>query len=853
MHGLDARDALQMAIGSNPATIMAASPAGAAQTAPSWRLASHALLRFATLPPGLLAAMRPTQTLAAIDAALAAEATLAALAPLVTDGLFQLVGQLPADDRQRRRAALQLKREVFAGIATRLDAPTLHALTTALAETAPAAADALQAWLAAQAAQQAADQDAGALLATEIESTVRAGLRAPLADPLFRRALAMASPDMAAQAARAVSQPTGLHADQFERSLLSYLIRATAKTSPFSSFMATSVAALNGGAHGPPVLDGIAFRFRTRINRGLLARIQAVARQHLPDDAVLLRANPTLRAAGPGRYRVLADRPLALLGRPWRQQGVATFQLQATLAEALATHAALGAAGWRDRFIAAGISAERAATLPRQLLDRGLLCCDPLTDAHDPDPAAALEHWLASTGSPLAANVREMAAQCSQIARADSDAAALPAGIAALRSAAVAALGSTGGPAADGLHNMVLDDCWAEPAPVALGHDQLPGLDALAGFLGEQIGLSPIYARLRDLFVARFGSGGRCTDVLDFLIAALPALGDAVEYGARHADTPVQPAPAGARLPVTVQLQRLREHGTEKIVVNKVFEGPGWLAARFGFGPEPGQQFLRGSLVEWLNMIADGREAVDVTVSGDCNDLQAHPRLLARSLRHGTDIGASDDGHGIDLTSLVLVHDTHTGLLMPQHADGRPIALFYLGATLPSPTWGVPYGLALLAQPYQLMRPPFQPGDAAADDIRLVPRTEIGQAILKRATWWVRTAFLARHWFAPRGAERLKAVRRSCRAQGLPPVFFARRPLDAGSGFIGGNALDARRKPMWIDTANPFCLDLLERLADGVEWISFTEALPDANDPWLTVAGRGHASELQIEMLLERG
>ena len=63
------------------------------------------------------------------------------------------------------------------------------------------------------------------------------------------------------------------------------------------------------------------------------------------------------------------------------------------------------------------------------------------------------------------------------------------------------------------------------------------------------------------------------------------------------------------------------------------------------------------------------------------------------------------------------------------------------------------------------------------------------------------------------------------------------------------SALDAR-KPLWIDTRNPFCLDLFERIARDVEWVVITEPLPDIDDSWILIQGERHVSEFQIEMMV---
>ena len=85
-------------------------PDGAPQrsgpAAPS--IAPYALLRFATLPVDMLAAMRPSRTLDAVDSSLAAEAAMGRDVDRLADALFALVGRTAPEDKRLRRAMPQV-------------------------------------------------------------------------------------------------------------------------------------------------------------------------------------------------------------------------------------------------------------------------------------------------------------------------------------------------------------------------------------------------------------------------------------------------------------------------------------------------------------------------------------------------------------------------------------------------------------------------------------------------------------------------------------------------------------------------------------------------------------------------
>ena len=120
--------------------------------------------------------------------------------------------------------------------------------------------------------------------------------------------------------------------------------------------------------------------------------------------------------------------------------------------------------------------------------------------------------------------------------------------------------------------------------------------------------------------------------------------------------------------------------------------------------------------------------------------------------------------------------------------------------------------------------------------------------VVARARWAIRTSRLRTRWFRHTGAQRLLAVAQECRTHGIPECFFARAHKQIEPAQMD-SALDAR-KPLWIDTRNPFCLDLFERIARDVEWVVITEALPDLDHSWVLVRGERHVSEFQVEMVV---
>ena len=819
-------------------------------------IAPFALLRMATVPIGALDALRPAGCIAAIERAEAAEQAQAAQVAPLTEELFGLVSRIAADDADFRRSVLQLKRGVHNGSSPRLDDAALERIAQGLR---PEGARCLALWRRALADRVAAERSAEQALAADVAGTLRPSLRALLDNPPFRHALALAAPGLLAHAVRERGPSGKALPDKFERGLLAYAIRAGAKTSPFSSFMSTTVVDVANGLPGSMAIANAAIASRIRLSRGVLARI-AVAATASGRHQRALHVNPTLASVGAHRFRLFQDRLVILLGRPWRQQNRTHFQLQEILSRVLLAQAApTSAAGWRERFVAAGIEPERATTLVPQLLERAILQASLPWDAFDHAPERALLAMLASevTPGPRAAceRIEGMVVTCDGMdAHGDTALVDRTVGNERIRALEAEALSSLASGQTEPLQNVVVEDTWSHGFTVdAPRETSMAALGDLSGFLATQIGVSPPYRRLRAAFLARFGEDGHCTNVPEFLSEAAGQLAAPTEFGSRQDDGIDLAAPVGARLAVTLQVQAIADGSTggPTLVVNKVYENAAWLAARFGVGGTREHAQLRDGLVRWLDEVAQGREPVDVPVCGECNDLQAHPRLTRRVLRLPGEPFVGDGS--LALGDLRLRDDASRSELVLTDCTGREIQPFYMGGTLPSPTWGLPYAVVVLSQPYGLMRPAWQPPARAAQDVEFTPRMTVGRAVVRRAMWWVSTDYLRRAWFSEEGARQIAAVRRELRGHGMPTCFFARRPLQASTAAVPANVLDGNRKPLWVDACNPFCLALLERLCQGAEWISLTEALPAQADAWLRIDGVPHVSELQIELLLRRG
>ncbi len=312
-------------------------------------------------------------------------------------------------------------------------------------------------------------------------------------------------------------------------------------------------------------------------------------------------------------------------------------------------------------------------------------------------------------------------------------------------------------------------------------------------------------------------------------------------------------AEEGTRIGLTAFVQFARQpsntgSGSELIVVNRVYEGIGWLSGRHCTGTEADAVVLRDRIKDWLQSSYAPAEPVDVSLSGHCNDLQAHPLLTNRILAWPGEPIRSDRTNVLLAKDLLLSLASGTGLFEILDRDGQLVAPVYFGSVLPVPTWGPAYALTVLAQPTHILRPLLDGRVEENAHVAFCPRRTHGRVVLTRAQWSVRTSSLLRILLQSRGFRRLAGMAEFCTVHAIPRVFFAQAqrwvdPLRSDSPI---NA----RKPTFIDTAHPFCLDLLLRLARDTDTVVITEVLP-THEYARQLGARGqHVTEVQVEMCI---
>ncbi|MEV0278507.1 lantibiotic dehydratase [Streptomyces sp. NPDC050610] len=218
-------------------------------------------------------------------------------------------------------------------------------------------------------------------------------LRASAALPAFQLGLVHANPDMF-WALRKWSDTGRAPQRQSVLRLAQYLARSAAKTSPYSTFTSSGLAAWSRSDDvvGAPARLGIAAATATEISIGSLHRI-ARAVYERPEVAgdCRVRINPSA---------TVADEVLVFLGRR-PVEHVHSLALTPTLRRVLELtghESTLG--GLRDRLLARAADERQVDVFLRRLVTLGVLELVPPLADQAPDPVADLRAWLRRLGRP---------------------------------------------------------------------------------------------------------------------------------------------------------------------------------------------------------------------------------------------------------------------------------------------------------------------------------------------------------------------------------------------------------------------------------------------------------------------
>ncbi|MFF4578089.1 hypothetical protein [Streptomyces sp. NPDC001389] len=844
---------------SAPATAPARAAAAARRPATVFPLLST---RVTALGPADLEPLAGPALASSLDALRAGREEAAEAGRALSDVLYALVPTLD-DAPAVRRAALRLRRDTRGARGGRHTADAVAVVRPALDEAGRAA---LTAWTGA-AERLAAAAERAERLAQEEARTAGTWMLTLLRRPDLAAGLALASPAFTRELLRTDPARPPAPGSRLARTALSYLARTAVKTSPFGSLVTLGTASLGpvpaglAAAAAPPAADTVSPRHLA------VELLRAFAADPDLSETVDLRVNPSLHRLA-DTWQVLLPQYLNQ-SLPHHADLLATADLYAPFLAPAA-----GRSGPPDVWSGSGTPAERART--RRWAAMGLLLPDVPWQPHDRACLAALADRTGTPPGPQGPRVAEALAILADTER------ALPAADAATRlrldgrarAAAADVFTALGAPQPHWLASAPLFHqnvpATGTPVPVLpaeeIGHD----LRALGRRVRAQTFRSALYDVLTAHFKARYGAGGTCHDLYDFLYGfcrredhhrLVRRAADADRAGT---GTPCVPAPHGtvgaAAVTVFHQLAAADAdalaRGEYLMAVNRVSAGPGGLLARWGAVPGTGGAAIREPLRRWIGDLYPGCAVRQLSAGGDYSTLQAPAGPLFPYLRWPSDLRGPDAAPpgaphpGLDLADLVLSHDPASDTLQLYDRDGANVALPYLGVMPLQVLHGPVRLLATLSQPWSTRyltdgeRLPHDPTRPPPDGVTATPRTREGRLVTARASWRLPAAALPR----PAGGEgtaafldRLDGWRRE---HGMPQQCFVR--AEPAPGVLP-------EKPFWTHLGSPHAVaSLLKSVGADGGALEFTELLPGPGAHWLADAdGRPRAVELAALLRLD--
>jgi lantibiotic biosynthesis dehydratase-like protein len=486
------------------------------------------VLRVAGLPVSCVHRLRCPESADWADEVLLREDRLGARGAELSELLHGLIKANEDDDARRR--LLSLRRQIFRNALP----PAPAAAVTLVSAMDGAVAAVLEAWLADRERLAELAATGARLVAAELARS-RAELWTLAAEAPLLRGLPLASPTLARQlglpGGGAVTTPDK-RARRTERSILAYLYRTACKTSPFSTFTGVGLGlAGDGSDHGAQSTVPEPWSGHVRLNVVALGRLAEVImadpqrRGDLPVDLAPGWRHDDDRVRYVRRSVTAGDNSAAVSFDAVRDQ-LFFLRRSGILDRLIALFTERPGLHCRDvvRWLATQESAEpqESERYLSTLLELGMLQVSCLhIDVHVADPLAAMREALLGLDRPwadeLAARLRDPAALVAQYPTADAPTRRRL--LAELRTQLQELMRDLGSEDAPLPLTLLYEDVRVgdEPLEIDVGAGLrlvAPALRAVEQILPAFDHTLPHRVIFKGFFLARFGAGGRCDDVL---------------------------------------------------------------------------------------------------------------------------------------------------------------------------------------------------------------------------------------------------------------------------------------------------------------------------------------------------
>ncbi|MEU0675218.1 hypothetical protein ABZ330_20440 [Streptomyces sp. NPDC006172] len=761
----------------------------------------------------------------------------------LSDALHAAVPQLE-DAPHLRRAALHLRRQVHNGRPAHVPDDVVQDLRARLG-----AADgaALAQWLEGMLELTALRARTDALYDEETAAATNR-LRGVLSVPVLAQGLAQANPQLLSNLTVKPLEPHSKAA----RAVLGYVSRAAVKTSPFSRLTALAL-------DGQDMKAGTSHSYVDQ--QHVHAWLNTLARDERYIAALEVEPNRSVRRVA-GRPFVLTPSYGGPGDSAWRMDSLADASRYSAVLEELATWSRMTIA---EALVRIGGSDPFGGFL--RLLDTGLLRLVLPWSPTEQRPLRALAVRLKPLPSPAAERTRLL------LERLDAEATGLHllSGPERARSVGESLARIRAVPDGDprpSSRYAVYEDALSD-IPLRLPTGPIEeDLAALGRLIRPYIFRSHLYDWLRDEFVTRYGPGGHCPDLFEFLwaVAASPGfdgklyralLQDHAESG-RPSDRAWLPVSAGSAPPTTAVLYQIAarsvddiRRGDHRLVVNQYNSGVGGLVARFRHlldRSAPAGAGLTHHLRAWIAELFPHAVPHQVTLSGDVNGMHHVADGILPPLHWPGEPPSAAEAPRPPVTASVR-HCQATDTLEFLNPEGLVLAPVYLGVVPQHLVPGVARLLLCLADPWvngSRLCCTANPVDAAPPpvgaDIQPTPRRSHNRLVLGRRTWRFPPELLPTPAKGETQPAFFRRVHEWRTGHTLPDEVFL--SVEASGP---PSAVSSHTKPLWLSFRSPHALWAAAHhvgKAKDVKAVRLAEACPDRSAYWLRDdEGRHRAAE----------
>ncbi len=611
------------------------------------------------------------------------------------------------------------------------------------------------------------------------------------------------------------------------KTLVSYVSRTAAKTSPFSGLTTVGRAGERG--------KGRALS-RTSVEMGYRA-LQILARDPRTAGLFTYRPSPQVLVEdglGGTKGLMLASELTAAGGAVWREDRVIEMDPRNSW------HGLFGEdQGQRFHFkeVLDTIGGDDPLGRFVRLFDQGLIYVDPPWQRHE-DPLMVLTRVLEDhqvTDAPIPVSEMRLLAEGGQrAAGADAhqrlqDSVQMAESVSGLFDEMDALKRHSGFVYEDRETDLEVDDPTAASETSA-------ALERLGRKIRPHIFRTHVYDLMIDQFTKQFGEGGSTSNTLAFLMSLgmerdqNPQLQSAQAADMRSrqdpgslAWQPVGPTSAPPHVGVMYQMAERSPDQNPLLVVNNLGTGTGSLYARFA--QLMGEAFTH-QLRAGVRQLWSGTPVHELTVWNDSNTAQAQCAGVLPPLRLPKEPSAHG---GLGIEDTVLVHDPVTETLNLTDRTGQPIGLAYLGLTPKHALHGYQRFLGVLADPWinasndcdytgtkiQDLMP------LCGEDIVHLPRIQDGNLVIRRNSWIVPKRLLPGVESGGSEAELLRSAHRFRTEHGISEEIFVHQLAGLRP------KMGTQHKPLWVSLASAISVRVMHQVLEAdTQHVRIVEALP---------------------------